>query len=232
MLTALLARLPEAAFLSIAFFFTKSDALQYRCMNAAKIHLSAEELTLMQNSGWILTKNGIMEKVCVQFGRVSLLMQDEMNRHPPPADIRVWKGPKISRGEKYLGLPYVMLDYPRVFEKEHILAIRTFFWWGNFYSITLHVKGRFRTAVLQNLSSFSVAGSMPFHVATAGDEWNHNINSHEYSLLHNMPAGRQQNELSSPDFIKVAVKVDFGRWNEIETIMAGYFPVLLEIAGI
>lgn len=201
-------------------------------MNAAKIHLSADELTVMQNSEWILTKNGIIEKVCLQFGRLSVLMQDEMNRHPFSADAMVWKGPKISRGEKYLGLPYVMLDYPRVFEKEHILAIRTFFWWGNFYSITLHVKGRFMAAVRQNLDSLSVAGSLPLYVATAGDEWNHNINSQEYSLLHDVHACRQQNKLPTPEFVKVAVKVDFNRWNEIENILAGYFSVLLRIAGI
>ena len=49
--------------------------------------------------------------------------------------------PKIAKGENYLQLPYVLLDYPRCFDKENIFAIRTMFWWGNFFSITLHLSG-------------------------------------------------------------------------------------------
>ena len=49
--------------------------------------------------------------------------------------------PKISKGEKYKGLPWVMLDYPRIFGKEDIMAIGTRFWWGHYFSVTLHLKG-------------------------------------------------------------------------------------------
>ena len=32
-------------------------------MNDAKVHLSAEEFELVKNAEWILTKNGIIQKV-------------------------------------------------------------------------------------------------------------------------------------------------------------------------
>ena len=51
--------------------------------------------------------------------------------------------PKISRGENYQGLPYVMLDYPRIFGKEDVFAIRSFFWWGKGFSIHLHLQGKY-----------------------------------------------------------------------------------------
>jgi len=35
--------------------------------------------------------------------------------------------PKISKGENYEGLPWVILDFPRYFDKENVFAIRCFF---------------------------------------------------------------------------------------------------------
>ena len=44
-------------------------------MNAAKIHLSEEELQLLQNAEWVLTKNKIIQKVYDLFGALSEQMQ-------------------------------------------------------------------------------------------------------------------------------------------------------------
>ena len=40
-------------------------------MNVAKIQLSAEELSLVQNAEWLLTKNTIIEKVYAMFGELA-----------------------------------------------------------------------------------------------------------------------------------------------------------------
>ena len=37
-------------------------------MNSAKIHLSADELLLVQNGEWILTKNTVIQKAYNLFG--------------------------------------------------------------------------------------------------------------------------------------------------------------------
>ena len=89
-------------------------------MNVAKIQLSAEELSLVQNAGWLLTKNTIIEKVYALFGDIAHLslsrfsgMRDNLNANPAILLSEVLiPSPKISRGENYGGLPWVMLDYP------------------------------------------------------------------------------------------------------------------------
>ncbi len=67
-----------------------------------------------------------------------------------------------------------MLDYPRVFGREDVLAIRTFFWWGHGFSVTLHLKGAWRAIYLpvlqQRWAALAAAG---FHVGVAADEWRH-----------------------------------------------------------
>ena len=65
----------------------------------------------------------------------------------PAADSLEPASAKISKGEN-MGLPWVMLDYPRLFGQEDVLAIRTMFWWGHCFSVTLHLKGRYYGAYL------------------------------------------------------------------------------------
>ncbi|MEI9808974.1 MAG: hypothetical protein WDO16_14545 [Bacteroidota bacterium] len=60
----------------------------------------------------------------------------------PPEVIKI--SPKISKGENYKGLPYLVLDYPRYFEKDNHFAVRSMFWWGNFFSSTLHLSGIYK----------------------------------------------------------------------------------------
>ena len=104
-------------------------------MDKAKITLSAKEAELIANSDWILTKNEIIQKVKFLLADLQLKQQHILNLHPGILPEEVTAIPaKISRGENYLGLPWLILDYPRLFGKEDQFAIRTMFWWGHFFS--------------------------------------------------------------------------------------------------
>ena len=110
-----------------------------------KIQLSEEEMQLVNNPAWILTKHRIIEKVYGLFGSLSAQMQAYLlqQKHALPQQV-LQLPPKISKGEQYESMPYVVLDYPRLFSKEEVFAVRTFFWWGNYFSITLHLKGKYQ----------------------------------------------------------------------------------------
>src|SRR6187549_876336 len=107
-------------------------------MQKVKLVLSEEELRIVSDPGIILTKNAIITKVYDLFG----ILAGEQIQFQYPGEAGAIP-PKISRGENYKGLPYVVLDYPRLFTSEHVFAIRTHFWWGNYFSVTLHLKGQF-----------------------------------------------------------------------------------------
>src|SRR5215470_1613424 len=111
----------------------------------SKIQLSTFEMDLLKNSEWILTKNLIIKKAQHLLGDV----QENNLRHVKDSSLNLPKeviavSPKISKGENYNGLPWLMLDYPRYFEKEKVFAIRTMFWWGHFFSTTLHLSGQYK----------------------------------------------------------------------------------------
>ena len=85
--------------------------------DAIKLSLSAEELELVCNKDWILAKKIVIDKVYFLMGELSQKMQQkiEQNKLMLPTIVTDCS-PKISRGENYRGLPYVMLDYPRYFK--------------------------------------------------------------------------------------------------------------------
>ena len=103
-------------------------------MQASKILFSAEEISLAENGELDFNKEQDHKKsnfsFCFSCRRYRQVADDHRQQLPVEFfDV----SPKISRGEQYLGLPYVMLDYPRIFSKENVFAIRTFFWWGNYF---------------------------------------------------------------------------------------------------
>ncbi len=203
-------------------------------MNSAKIQLSAEELQLVQNAQWLLTKNIIIEKVYTLFGELSAENSQWIQEQPAflPGEILLLS-PKISRGEKYKGLPYVMLDYPRSFGKEDVFAIRTFFWWGNFFSITLHLKGKYQRIYLPSIQKhWPLLSADLFQLSITGDEWEHDLNGGNFSPIRNHITDSQALELTSAAYIKLSCPVALSRWNDAKEILSRLHEVIFQaIAG-
>ena len=109
-------------------------------MQEAKISLSPSEFELVTNAEIILTKNRVLQKIQESLGYLGNQEQDhiEINHFSHLHEFRI--GPKISKGENYLGLPYIILDYPRYSDSEDLFFIRQMFWWGHFFSHTLQGK--------------------------------------------------------------------------------------------
>ena len=188
-------------------------------MNDAKIGLSEEELNLAIDPRVILTKNAIIDKVYQLFGKISLEMKESIR--PIENDLNdVLDVPaKISRGESYLDLPYVILDFPRYFRPHDIFAIRTMFWWGNFFSITLHLKGNFREHYHQRIiEKFSEISRLGFFAGIGLDEWEHHFGEDNYIPVALIEDDEWLSLYEARDFTKIALKfpvTDFNRMDEV-----------------
>ena len=102
-------------------------------MQGSKIRLSDAEKELFSNAQIILTKNSIVQKTVLLLEEVQAVLVNENSLR----NYQISTSPKISKGENYLGLPYVILDYPRIANDDNLFFIRSMFWWGNFFSSTL-----------------------------------------------------------------------------------------------
>ena len=198
-------------------------------MDRAKIQLSREELELVQNAEWLLTKNRIIGKVYEMFALliddINMLSQNNALLFPEVFTI----SPKISKGENYLGLPYVMLDYPRCFGKTDTLAIRTMFWWGNFFSVTLHLKGQYKNTLLPALkNNLPVLSEHHFFLSIDQDEWRHDFLPDNYvPILGNETTAFVGNQREG-EFCKVAAKIGLHDWSNVPGQLAGLYEVLFK----
>jgi hypothetical protein len=190
-------------------------------MGVAKIQLSSEELSLVQNAGWLLTKNTIIEKVYALFGDVAHQLRNtlEAGEGILPAEVLV-PSPKISKGENYKGLPWVMLDYPRFFNREDVFAVRTMFWWGHFFSVTLHLKGKYKKQYQQNLlNNFSFLAAKQFYICVSAEEWRHEFEEDNYKLLTQVNLSAIEEILLANNFCKLSAKISLPQWNQSKELL-------------
>ena len=179
-----------------------------------KITLSEKELQLVCDTEWILTKHIIIEKVYRLFGKLAESMQSVIreNGERLPAEVCASTA-KISKGENYRQLPYVMLDYPRHFNKVDVLAIRTLFWWGSFFSINLHLSGSFKTNVEKDLiAGFPFFQENDYWICVNEDPWQHHFEKDNYLLLKHCKPEDLTTIINSRSFIKIAKKIPLTRW--------------------
>jgi hypothetical protein len=200
-------------------------------MDAAKIRLSPKEMDLVLNADWILTKNGIMEKAKGLLAALQDRLVAYGVEHPELLNIPVSTvPPKISKGENYRGLPYLVLDYPRIFNKQDVLAIRTMFWWGHFFSLTLQLGGSFKNLATDKIvNAFSMLQKNKFYHCVSEDEWEHHFESDNYISLENFDADRFLQILTEKSFIKIATKIPLQQWDAAPELLFSQFKLIVEV---
>jgi hypothetical protein len=196
-----------------------------------KIQLSTVEMELVNNADWILTKNAIIQKAKWLFETLQAeqekYLQPYTNRFSP----EIFKLlPKISKGENYKGLPYLMLDYPRCFTRENIWAIRTMFWWGNFFSITLHLSGKYKKHYEQKIiSSYPLLKKGDYYICTGDNEWEHHFEKNNF--MHIQESGKPlfQTLIKKKSFIKLSQKIPLHQWVNAKKILFEDFKKICEL---
>ncbi len=154
-------------------------------MKETKVQFSNAEMDLMCDSEVILTKNKVVQKIKTLLEE----MQNEMSEHSKNRSELFLNdilsiNPKISKGENYLGLPYLILDYPRLFKQGDIFAIRTMFWWGNFFSTTLHLSGQFKIEYTPKIiASYNLLANGQYSIGVSIDPWLHHFGSDNYKEI-------------------------------------------------
>ena len=145
-----------------------------------KITLSERELEKVMDKEWILTKRAVTEKVYVLLSDEIPVIKDLFAAAVINDEEIISSTPKIYKGENYQSFPYVTLDYPAVFGKENIFALRTMFWWGNFFSITLHLSGKYKELFFKKIAQNLQEETADLFICVNEDEWQHHFEPENY----------------------------------------------------
>jgi hypothetical protein len=125
---------------------------------------------------------------------------------------------KISRGENYRSLPYQILDYPRSFHLEDVFAFRTMFLWGNFFSFSFQLSGKYLEAGrylleerLQNLKGGD------YHFCVNSSPWEYTYDDENYKMLDQLLLNTSGKALLERPFIKISRKIDLRHWMDVKS---------------
>jgi len=199
-----------------------------------KITLSAKELELVCNTDWILTKQVIINKVISLFTGILETMQCVTNQYKDQLPQVIFTiDPKISKGENYKGLPYVMLDYPRYFDKEETLAVRMLFWWGNYFSISLQLSGNIKNEAIPNLvTHFLYLQQQEYWLCVGDTPWHHHFEEDNYVPLQKLTSTAFERILAEKDFIKIGKKIELEHWDMAKQFTEQSFKEIMNLLKI
>jgi len=193
--------------------------------------ITEEELDLIQNADFIYTKNDALEKIHTLFSEIrdDLINIVQSKGFHLPAAIDS-KDNKISRGEFYKDLPYLVLDYPKHFKQESIFAFRTMFWWGNFISFTLHIGGvilnEYEGHLLNNFSKLNQKG---YYFCVNNTPWDYHYEADNYQLIETLSKEEITNHIKETRFIKLSKKISLGEISTAKHEAVSTFQDLMEV---
>ncbi|MFT7160024.1 MAG: hypothetical protein ACI9GZ_001196 [Bacteroidia bacterium] len=189
--------------------------------------LTKSELGILEDAEFLLTKARLISKVQTLLAEV----RTEINKHIKiaafsfPSDIYPKTG-KISRGENYKNLPYLVLDHPSLFRSEDIFAFRTMFWWGNFFSATLHLEGqsleKYRGAIANNIKRLD---GEQIYVAIGESPWHYDYEENNYIPLNEV----DKQFIEDCKFLKLSKKTELKNWENIPRFSADFLELSTSI---
>ena len=191
------------------------------------MQFTEEELRIISETGFLRTKASALQNVHRLLETTSLEIAEKCTDQLSviSKDIKL-KPPKISKGENYQGLPYMVLDYPAFFTKEDTFAFRTMFWWGNFYSTTLHLQGTFfekyRNQLADRLEQLS---GRDVFLCINSTPWEYHYEPSNYRLLRS----GDKELMDELPFLKLSKRFDLDKWQQVPSEAANFLDELLRL---
>jgi hypothetical protein len=193
---------------------------------AAVTEYNKKELEYLHDQHFLITKNIIVDKTFTLLTTV----QEELRQKVPSTLAK--KSPKISRGEQYLGLPYMVLDYPRLFEQQDIFAFRTMFWWGNFFSSTLHLGGSYLHKYRQSLlANQDLLAKHQFYFCISFDPWQYHYQPDNYKLAKDCSDDELNQAFRERPFIKISRKWPITAYSKLPHLVIDTWEKIQSLLG-
>ncbi len=191
------------------------------------VRFSTTELKVLQNIKFFEVKAAAIKKIDAQLANVRDVLKSEIENQkivfPKEVDARTGK---IFRGENYLGLPYLVLDYPKCFSKNSVYAFRTMFWWGNFYSCTLHLQGN---ALEENrnklVAKIKLLKNKNVHICMNSEPWQYHYKKDNYVSIDKLSATELRKYFLKNKFVKLSRKIMVKDYKKLSTFSIESFKL-------
>ena len=198
-------------------------------MRQTEIHFNKQETDLMFSREIFPLKRQINEKIFILFEQIKQGLKDSpIHRNfifPEQTDTDAGK---ISQGENHNQFPWVMLDFPKLFQKNRIFSYRTLFWYGNGFSNSLLIGGeccdKYGEHLIKNKEALH---GKEIYFSFAGDPWNHEVKANESALIETISNQQIEQHLQTNNYFKLSNSIQSHDAEKILTLsLENYFLLL------
>jgi hypothetical protein len=192
--------------------------------------LNKDELSIIQDKHFFDLKQSALQKI---ESELVALCEDIKNHildnhfnFPKNTDTELGK---ISKGENYKGLPYRILDFPRLFKQDGIFTYRVMFWWSKGFYFTFHLSGKHLASYLIKLESqFPKWQQQNVFYYNHTDEWQHEVEMPFYYSIENISFNQLKEVVQKQGYLKIARKLDIYQIEELRKFGLASFNLLFE----
>lgn len=195
------------------------------------MYLTQKEFTYLSDTDFLLTKKSIQQKINTLLVRteeiLKMFIQESSLRFPEGMR---QKAGKIAKGENYRGLPYQVLDYPRLFHRKDIFSLRTMCWWGHFFSTTLHLQGKswhgYRPHII---SQYPRMLEKELYLCVHSHPWEYHRGEDNFLLVSRMQEKELKQRLSEMPFLKIAAFLPLEEGDSLPEFSLNFLKFFSEI---
>ena len=189
-----------------------------------------KDLHILEDTDFLLAKSSILKKIynLLEKTKTRLIKIVEESDFSFPEGTDIVMG-KISRGENYKNLPYMVLDYPTLFTNENSFAFRTMFWWGNFFSSTLQLEGRslneYRKIIGNNIDKLL---DKNIFIGVGETPWEYHYNEDNYLILKK----DHIKIINNCNFLKLSKNISLSDWERLPAFASGFLKLMISVLSI
>lgn len=193
------------------------------------MYLTPKELAYLSDTDFLLTKRQVQQKINHLLVQTEATLKEYIQKQSLtfPEGV-LYKAGKISQGENYRGLPYQVLDYPRLFHKEDIFALRTMCWWGHTFSVTLHLQGRswklYQPVLLDHQGQLF---GRDLFLCVHPHPWEYHQEEDNYQAIDQLTATEVNRLLSEKHFLKLTAFLPLGEGDRLPAFALHFFTFIL-----
>lgn len=180
--------------------------------------LTKDDFSIISDQDFLIHKRAVLGKITTLLSEVEVGLKNSKSMDSTLLPIgTLTKSGKISRGDNYKGLPYLVLDYPRYSHGNEIFLFRTMFWWGNYFLCML-ISQNCSHRLKDNLPTEKVG----FFLNHGKSPWNYDLADVSWK-----PMNKAQT-LSGPlPFISIGKRVNFNEIDQLADISRATFDTVL-----
>lgn len=189
-----------------------------------------EELEILNNDHFLRVKNQVSEKIINYLATI----ERSLHTHIQQVDQEIFpegtflKSGKIAKGEQYKGLPYFILDYPRLFTQHQVFAFRVMLWWGHHFSCTLHLQGHPHLQQPDQLIA-RLANEKQLYFCVNTQPWDYHYEKTNYRLIKDLKEEHLRDHMDRQGFIKISKYIPVTSWDNFHTFTLQCFDDFLRL---